>query len=153
MKTILHAAAGALSLLLVTSFLASTIVAELFLTYSAVASVKAVIAATIALLVLSMVATGASGAFLARGRISPIIAAKMRRMKLIAANGLIVMLPSAIFLYLRSADNHFDAIFLTVQAIEIAGGIVQLGLLGANFRDGLRMTRTRRSAARRSTSP
>jgi hypothetical protein len=144
MKTILHAAAGTLSIVLVAGFLASTVVAELFLSYPGIAAVKAGIAATIALLVGAMAATGGSGAILARGRVSPVIKRKVLRMKLIAANGLLVMLPSAIFLYYRSAANQFDAIFLTVQVVEIAGGMLQLFLLGRNFRDGLKMTRAKR---------
>ena len=71
-------------------------------------------------------------------------------MRIVAANGLIVMLPSAIGLHVLAAKGDFGAVFVTVQAIEILGGLAQLYLLGRNFRDGLKLSgRLRRITPRK----
>ena len=65
---------------------------------------------------------------------------KKKRMRLIAANGMLVMLPSAIWLYFSAAKGEFGTAFIVVQGIELAGGFTQLYLLARNFRDGLRLS-------------
>jgi hypothetical protein len=65
---------------------------------------------------------------------------KKRRMRLIAANGLLVMLPSAIWLCYAAARGEFGTAFMVVQGIELAGGLAQFYLLARNFRDGLRLS-------------
>ena len=95
-----------------------------------------------------MAATGGTGFALARPRKGNIIEAKKKRMPLIAANGLLVMIPSALFLYTKAASQEFDSAFYVVQAIELGVGLVQLTLMGRNFRDGLRLTGKWRSGRR-----
>lgn len=149
MKPAYHAAFGAFALLLVMTFLTATLVSELLLSQSAIVTVKTGIVYAMALLIVSMAATGGSGFFLGKGRSSPLIARKIGRMRIIAGNGLIVMLPSALFLYYRATSGQFDATFYAVQALELAGSAAQLTLLALNFRDGMKMTEKKRSIARR----
>ena len=60
-------------------------------------------------------------------------------MPFIAANGLLVLIPSALFLALKARTGQFDLSFYLVQALELAAGATNLTLLGLNMRDGLKM--------------
>jgi len=60
-------------------------------------------------------------------------------MAVIGANGLLLMIPMAIFLSGKAANAEFDAMFYAVQAVELVVGAIQLTLMGLNFRDGLRL--------------
>jgi hypothetical protein len=149
MKARIHAIAGTLALVTVATFLVSTLVSELALGHEAVAAVKTAILYGVCLLIPLMAATGGSGFSLASGRQGPLIDAKKRRMRFIAANGILIMLPAAVSLSGKASAGAFDQVFYTVQAVEIAGGALQICLLGLNFRDGLRMTEKKRLLARR----
>jgi len=61
-------------------------------------------------------------------------------MPVIAANGLIVLVPAAWFLAGKSAAGEFDSTFYIVQAVELLAGAANLTMMGLNIRDGLRMT-------------
>ena len=67
------------------------------------------------------------------------IATKLRRMPLIATNGLLVLIPSALFLASKARAAEFDSVFHSVQALELAAGAANISLLGLKMRDGLRM--------------
>lgn len=144
MKTIIHAGAGTLAMILITGFLTATLISELLLNEAAVLMVKEAILAGICLLIPAMAITGGSGFSLARGRHSPAIDRKRKRMKIIAANGLLILLPLAILLYLRASAGLFNSFFYTMQALEVLAGSTQLALLAENFRDGRKMTRSKR---------
>src|SRR5215831_17933343 len=68
-----------------------------------------------------------------------LIATKLRRMPLIATNGLLVLIPSALFLASKPRAAEFDSVFHSVRALEPAAGAANISLLGLNMRDGLRM--------------
>ncbi len=143
MKTKIHALAGAVALLCIISFWVSTVSVELLGSPADIAFVKQSILRAMLVLIPSMAIAGASGFSLARGRTGPVIARKTARMKLIAMNGLGVLLPSAVFLAWRAGDGHFDVWFYTVQAVELIAGAVNITLLSRNVLDGLKMTRRR----------
>jgi hypothetical protein len=140
MKSRLHALAGAVALFCIGIFWASTVVSELFLGQGSVVAVKTGILAAMWLLIPAMAATGASGWAIGKGRGGRLMAAKQRRMKLIAANGLLVLLPSAYALASMASAGRFDGLFYAVQAIELAAGAVNITLLALNMRDGLRLS-------------
>lgn len=144
MKTLAHAIAGTLAMLLVVAFLGGTLYAELAMDPELILDVKRMILYGVCLLIPAMAVTGGSGFSLAAGRSGGLIDVKKRRMRLIAANGLAVMLPSAIALYVLASGGHFGPLFVAVQIVEIVGGVLQLSLLGRNFRDGLALTARRR---------
>lgn len=152
MKARIHAIAGTLALALVATFLLATLISEFALGPAAIVTVKTAIFYGIFLLIPVIAATGGSGFSLASGRSGPLIDGKKRRMRLIAANGALVMLPSAVFLSFQASAGAFDTAFYAVQAIELAGGALQFCLLGLNFRDGLKMTEKRRMLARKKTT-
>jgi len=152
-KPIAHAIAGTAAMLIIAVFWTSTLVSELFLDYSAVISVKHTIAYGLILLVPFMAITGGSGFALGKSRKGEIIQQKKRRMAIIGTNGLLVMIPAALFLNGKAAAGEFDASFYAVQVVELIVGAVQLALMGANFRDGLRLSgKLRRHASKHSTT-
>jgi hypothetical protein len=147
MKRMVHAVAGTVAILLVATFLASTAYSELAMDGALIARTKRLILYGVCLLIPAMAMTGGSGFSLAKGRVGGIVDSKGRRMRIIAVNGLIIMLPSAIWLHMLAAERSFGTVFFIVQTIEIAGGTLQLYLLGRNFRDGLKLSgRLRRMA-------
>jgi len=139
-KPMIHAFAGSIAILSIATFWLSTVVSELFLGTGAVVSVKHAIAVYgLITLVLAMAATGGSGFSLAKRRKGRLIDGKKKRMAFIAFNGILIMIPSALFLNHKAALGEFDATFYTVQVLELAVGLVQLTLMGMNFRDGLKL--------------
>lgn len=139
MKPALHAGAGAVAMLCILCFWTSTAVAELFLSPAAVVAVKQAVLQGMWLLIPAMLIIGGSGFSLARSGSGHLVEAKKKRMPIIAGNGLLVMLPAAFFLSGKASAGEFDATFYAIQVVELAVGLVQLTLMGLNFRDGLRL--------------
>ena len=136
-----HLAAGLLASLTIATFFLGTLVVELFGSDDAVKALKALIVMPgLFILVPAIAATGGSGFFLAKSRQGRLVAAKKKRMPFIAANGLLVLVPCAIVLNRWAAAGAFDAMFYTVQALELLAGAVNLTLMGLNIRDGLTMS-------------
>ncbi|WP_257015137.1 MULTISPECIES: hypothetical protein [unclassified Variovorax] len=127
-------------MLLIVTFWTSTVVSELFLDASVVATVKRYIAVYgLACLVVLMAMTGGSGFVLANGRKGRLIEEKKKRMPFIGANGILIMIPAAIFLHQKAESGVFDVWFYVVQTLELVVGLVQLTLMGKSFRAGLRL--------------
>lgn len=139
MKPVIHAMAGTAAMLTIACFWTSTLVSEIFLDHASVAAVKHAIVYGLFLLVPFMAATGGSGFALGKIRKGPLIDQKKKRMAVIGANGLLVMIPAALFLNGKAAAGEFDALFYAVQVVELIIGVVQLTLMGMNFRDGLKL--------------
>jgi hypothetical protein len=135
-----HLFTGILSSLCIATFFLSTILAELFGSHAAVAQLKSLIVTPgLWILVPLMAAAGGSGMFLAKSRKGRLVEAKKKRMPLIAANGLLVLVPSAIVLSRWAAAGSFDTTFYVVQVIELIAGATNLTLMSLNARDGMRM--------------
>ncbi|WP_068117570.1 hypothetical protein [Tropicimonas marinistellae] len=137
----LHAASGTLALTLIATFWLSTVVAEIIGNTAMVATVKAGILFGFVLLVPALATAGATGTLLARGWKGPRVGAKRRRMAIAATNGLLVLIPSAMFLSSRATAGNLDAAFYVVQGLELVCGAINIILLGRNLRDGLSMRR------------
>lgn len=148
MKTVLHAAAGTLALATISTFWVSTALSELFGSYDTITMVKTGVLYGMILLIPAMATAGATGASLGKGWKLPQVAAKSRRMKIIAANGLLILLPSAVFLAMRAQSGYFDTLFYTIQAVELCAGLVNISLLSLNMRDGLALAKRRKPAKR-----
>jgi len=144
----LHRIAGILAVACITSFQVATLVAEGFLDRSAVIAVKTALPFGLFLLVPALATVGISGVRLARGRKGGVLGQKLRRMPIIAANGLLVLIPAALYLAAKARAGDLDTAFYAVQGIELAAGAVNLWLMGLSIRDGLKMTAARRRAAR-----
>jgi hypothetical protein len=136
---IVHPLAGALAILTIATFWLSTAFSELFASEATVTAVKTAIPWGFLLLVPALAAAGGSGFALAKGQRTGLIGAKVRRMPLIAANGILVLIPAAFFLASKARGAEFDTSFYAVQALELIAGAANITLLGLNMRDGLRM--------------
>ena len=139
MIKIIHPAAGVVALLTIATFWLSTAFSELFASEAIVTTVKKAIPWGFLLLVPALTATGGSGFALAKGRRAGLVGAKIKRMPFIAGNGLLILIPSALFLASKANSAEFDAIFYAVQALELGAGAANIILLGLNMRDGLKI--------------
>ncbi|MCE7998478.1 MAG: hypothetical protein HEP70_06450 [Rhodobiaceae bacterium] len=146
MKTKIHATAGVIGFLTILTFWSSTVISELFTSYETIASVKTLVLWGMCVLIPAMIIAGASGMNLGQKRNDPLIAAKKKRMPFIAANGLLILVPAAIYLQSKATSGSFDTMFYTVQTIELIAGATNLTLMGLNIRDGRAMTTYKRSA-------
>jgi hypothetical protein len=136
-----HALAGTVAFATVLAFLLSTLAVELFGSAPAIAAVKAAIVKGLFLLVPALAIAGATGFASVGPHPKGPAATKLRRMKVIAPNGILILIPAAVFLNWKAQAGEFDLVFAIVQAVELAAGSLNLVLLGLNMRDGFRMTR------------
>ncbi|MGX5733620.1 hypothetical protein [Bosea thiooxidans] len=149
MLKVVHPVAGALALLTIVSFWLATVLSELFAPGAVVIAIKTAIPWGLLVLIPALAAAGGSGFALAKGRSGSLAAAKAKRMPLIAANGILVLVPAALFLAWKAGHAAFDGVFYAVQALELAAGAANITLLGLNMRDGLKMNgHIRRRSAR-----
>jgi ferredoxin-NADP reductase len=135
-----HRAGGAIALLTIATFWISTALSEVFGSAQLVTAIKTAIPWGFLLLIPAIAATGALGVKLASGSRAGLVGRKLKRMPIIAANGLLVLIPSALFLAYKAKAGAFDVSFYGVQALELLAGAVNISLLGLNMRDGLRLS-------------
>lgn len=140
MKKIVHPFAGVLALALILMFWTATLLSEVSGSQSAATQVKTLIPWGFIVLIPAIAAAGGTGLSLSGGAKAGLAKTKLKRMPVIAFNGIVVLIPAALFLSARAAAGTFDTTFYAVQAIELAFGAVYIVLLGLNLRDGLRMT-------------
>lgn len=138
-KTV-HPIAGGTALLMILTFWLSTALSELFADVAMVTTVKTLIPCGFLILIPALAAVGGSGFQLSKTRRGPLVATKQKRMPIIAANGILILIPSALYLSFKAQAGAFDSGFYAVQALELVAGAVNIALLGLNMRDGLRMT-------------
>ncbi len=143
----IHPVAGALAILTIATFWLSTAFSELLGSQSAIVAVKTAIPWGFLLLIPAIAIAGGTGFALAKGHRGGRINGKVKRMPLVAANGLLILIPSALYLSFKANSASFDTAFYLVQALELLAGAANITLLGLNMRDGLKMTgRLRRTA-------
>ncbi len=135
----LHAAASTLGLVIITAFFVSTVVAEIGGDPSMVVRVKTGIFYALFALVPVMAVAGATGRRLAGKSQAPVVQRKMRRMRLVGINAVVVLIPCVVALYWLASHGSLGRVFTAVQAAELAAGAANIALLGLNLRDGLRM--------------
>ncbi len=136
-----HLIAGFLATLIIATFFLSAVLVELFGSHEAVAIVKSLIVLPgLFILVPAIAATGGTGFYLSKSRQGPLVDLKKKRMPFIAVNGLLVLIPCAIFLNRWAAAGAFDTTFYMVQALELLAGAINLTLMGMNIRDGMRLS-------------
>ncbi|WEM45143.1 hypothetical protein PTW35_18795 (plasmid) [Photobacterium sp. DA100] len=141
---LIHRCAGAIALCLILTFFLSSLAVDLAGTHAQIAMVKQGILYCVGLLILAMMVTGISAKKLYPGKAKGILATKQLRMKLAAANGLLILLPAAVMLAQWSAAGQFDLWFWRLQGLELIAGATNATLLGLNIRDGLRIAKNRR---------
>ncbi len=144
MKTKIHLTAAVIAILCIATFFTSSILVELLGTHESVAMVKHLIVMPgLFILIPAIAITGGTGFALSNNRKGRLIENKKKRMPFIAANGMLVLLPAAIFLNQWAASGLFDTRFYIVQGLELMAGAINLSLMAMNIRDGLRMSGSR----------
>ena len=144
MPRIIHPVAGLTALLTIATFWISAAVTELFASDAAVAAVKTAVPWGFILLIPALAITGGSGFALTKGARKGLVGAKLKRMPFIAANGLLILVPAALFLAAKARAGEFDAMFYVIQVLELLAGAVNIALLALNMRDGMALARRRR---------
>ncbi|MEW7974514.1 MAG: hypothetical protein AB2536_05580 [Candidatus Thiodiazotropha endolucinida] len=140
MKKTVHKLAAITATLCIGTFFLSTILVEVFGSPEAIATVKSLIVMPgLFLLVPAIAATGATGFAMSKSRKGRLLEAKKKRMPIIGANGIIILMPAAIFLDQWAAAGTFDIWFYLLQGVELLAGAVNLTLMSLNIRDGLRL--------------
>ncbi|WP_448546559.1 hypothetical protein [Thalassotalea fusca] len=141
MKLLIHRVAAVIATLCIVIFFTATILSELFGTQQMLVTVKQMIVFPgLFILVPAMALTGITGAKLAGKRTGRVIAAKKKRMPLIAFNGLIILMPAAIYLNLLATQGEFNVEFYVIQVLELIAGATNITLMSLNIRDGLKMS-------------
>lgn len=146
MKTKIHAIAGLIGFVTILTFWISTVYSELFASHETISFVKTMILKGMFVLIPAMIVVGASGMNLGRKRKDAQARAKKKRMPVIAINGLVILVPAAIYLQAKASSGDFDTIFYAVQVIELIAGASNLILMGLNIRDGRAMAKRRIAA-------
>ena len=141
MKRTAHLLAAIVATLCIATFFVSSVIVEMFGSPDAIATVKRLIVSPgLFILIPAIAITGASGFSLARVRKGRLVESKKKRMPIIALNGLLILLPAALFLDHLASAGIFDITFYAVQGLELMAGAINLFLMGLNMRDGLKMT-------------
>ncbi|MCP3803277.1 hypothetical protein NLX83_28765 [Allokutzneria sp. A3M-2-11 16] len=136
-----HLTASSLALLLVLTFQIVTVTVELGGDAAAIAAAKRGIALGLFVLVPALAAAGGTGRKLAGRSRAPFVVRKTRRMIAIASVGVLVLVPCAVALDQLAAVGDLGGWFQVIQYVELAAGLLNLTLLGLNFRDGRAVTR------------
>jgi hypothetical protein len=140
----LHRIAGVFAFLIILSFFSSTLITELMGDQAAILTVKTVISYGVWILIPLMMITGVTGSKMAPKANAGPIGKKKKRMPFIALNGLLILLPCAIYLQHLASSGSFDMTFYTVQAAELIAGFINLVLMSLNIRDGIRVVRAKK---------
>lgn len=136
-----HLTVAILATLTIATFFTSTVIVELFGSHQDIAIVTGfIVAPGLFMLIPAIAATGISGFRLSRRKDGPLVDVKMKRMRIIAANGLLILVPTAIFLAKWASAGYFNTGFILVQAVELLAGAMNLMLMALNMRDGLRVS-------------
>lgn len=141
MKSTIHMIAAILATSLIALFLTTTVIFELFGSPESIATVKRLIVFPgLFILIPSMAVVGCSGFVLSQNRKGKLVENKKKRMPFIGMNGLLILVPDAIFLNQWAAAGALDVKFYVVQSLELIAGSINLALMGMNMRDGFKMT-------------
>lgn len=136
----IHKMAAVIAFLMIVSFFSSSLFADIFGDHEIIAQVKQTILYSVGLLVIAMMTTGITANKLYGAKVQGALAVKQKRMKIAAANGVVILIPAAIFLARWSVAGQFDSLYWTVQGIELIAGATNAILLGLNIRDGIRLS-------------
>lgn len=146
MLKVVHPIAGMIAILTIATFWLSTAISELLLSQAAVVAVKTAIPWGFLILIPALAATGGSGFAWSKGQRQGLVGTKLKRMPFIAANGILILIPAALFLASKARAGEFDTTFYGVQALELVAGAINITLLGLEMRDGMKLTKWRRGS-------
>ncbi|WP_375587335.1 hypothetical protein [Flagellimonas aurea] len=132
------------ALLTIATFFGFSFAAEIIGQVEFIKKVKTGIVRALPILVLAMPVLGITGKKLSGNSKDPVIVLKMRRMKIVAINGILLIL-LALYLYYSSLKGDIDIIFFSFQVLELCLGAINLWLIVLNIRSGLNLKQHRKS--------
>jgi len=133
----LHQITAAAGLMTIASFLLATVVSETIGDLELIAEVKKMIVDGLLLLLVCIPLTVISGKRMAAlYPNNPYVEAKARRMKWIAINAVIFLIPLALGLNYLAQIGRFDIIFYSLQILEFICGATNIFLFTKMFSDG-----------------
>ncbi|MFN8237274.1 MAG: hypothetical protein U0T77_03815 [Chitinophagales bacterium] len=135
----IHLIATIVAVLAISTFFTISLIAEIKGNDDFIRSVKAFILYALPIMVLAMPTLKITGDKLAGKSKSPLVLAKIKRMKLVLVNGMI-LISLAIFLYYRSHYQQIDNVFLIAQIAEFAFGLFNLSLIFMNAKAGMQLS-------------
>ena len=141
----IHPIAGIIALLTIATFWLSTVYVELFAAQESVILVKTAIPWGLLLLIPALALTGGSGFKLSQGRRVDLVAKKLKRMPFIALNGLLILMPAALYLASKTNMAEFDTTFYLVQGIELVAGATNMFLIILSAQEGKKLTKNRKA--------
>jgi hypothetical protein len=137
---IVHRIAGMTAFMIMLAFMAGSVVSELSGDTATIAATKDAIRWGLLALVPALAATGGSGFNLVAGKPKGPAMVKFARMRIVAANGILILVPSVLYLAWKAEHGEFDGWFVAVQTIEYLAGSANLVLMGLNIREGMRLS-------------
>jgi hypothetical protein len=141
MKQAIHLTAATIATLCIGSFFICSIIVELFGNHASITMIKSLIVSPgLFILVPAIAITGATGFSLAVQRKGGLIDKKKKRMPFIGVNGILILLPSALYLDRLATNGNFDTAFFLVQGLELIAGGTNLLLMTLNIRDGFKLS-------------
>lgn len=142
MIPMIHRLAAVTATLCIVTFFLSTLSIELFGSEASIAQVKSLIVMPgLFILIPAIAIAGGTGFSLSKNRKGKIVENKKKRMPFVAMNGLLILLPSAIFLDQWASAGSFDTQFYIVQSLELIAGAANIILMTLNIRDGRKLAR------------
>ena len=142
----LTAAIGAVTLIV--TFLVASAVTELIGNRGDVHGVRQWIVFGLPLLVGCLATAALTGRRLARKSKAAVIRRKQRRMQVVAAAGIAILVPCALILDELTATTSAGSVVTALEITELLAGALNLTLLMLNFRDGRGLSRPRQPARR-----
>lgn len=142
MIPMIHRLAAVTATLCIVTFFLSTLSIELFGSEASIAQVKSLIVMPgLFILIPTIAIAGGTGFSMSKNRKGKIVENKKKRMPFVAMNGLLILLPSAIFLDQWASAGSFDTQFYIVQSLELIAGAANIILMTLNIRDGRKLAR------------
>ncbi|PVW14680.1 hypothetical protein [Marixanthomonas spongiae] len=134
-----HIIATCIAVMTISCFFSFSLLAEILGNEVFIKQVKTAILYCLPILLICMPVLALSGKKLAGNSKSSIVAKKLKRMKLVAING-VILISLAIYLYYHAIFKTIDTTFLLIQILELLFGAINLGLIGLNIQAGLKLS-------------
>lgn len=134
-----HIVATAVATLTISCFFTFSLIAEILGEPLFIQQVKTGILYGLPIMLIAMPILGLSGKKLAGNSKNPLVLNKMKRMKMVALNG-VILISLAIYLYYHAIYKSIDTTFLYVQIAELVIGGINLALIGTNIRAGMQLS-------------
>lgn len=140
MKKSIHAIAGVIGFICIITFVTSTAISAVVGGPESYTAMKGAIYKGMFVLILALLAAGGTGVNLLGKRNEVLALSKQKRGPISFMTSLLVLLPCAYILSIRSAAGNLGGLLYLVQFVELAASGVVIAMVGLNIRDGLALT-------------